>query len=179
MAKTSTAHSFWSILLKTIVVHSVTYFLVGLLAFTLFDYSSTFADPAYNSFMRQTDDPMVAAGPLLQPIRGVMFGIVFYLLQDVIFERKRGWLILWATLVFVGIFATFGPAPGSVEGLIYTTLPAARQLGGMLEVLTQSFLLSWVIYYWLRHPGRKWLDWFLGVLFALTLVLPAMGLLLR
>jgi hypothetical protein len=37
---------------------------------------------------------------------------------------------MWVTLVLVGIFSTFGPAPGSIEGLVCTVLPAARQLIG-------------------------------------------------
>src|SRR3990172_9686644 len=95
--------TFWAITLRTIVVHTVTYFFVGLLAFTLFDYSARFADPALSSFMRQTNDPLVTAGVLFQPLRGLLFGIVFYLLRDVLFRRKNGWLIMWITLVVIGI----------------------------------------------------------------------------
>jgi len=95
------------------VVHTVTYFIVGILAYTLFDYASLFAEPGYSGFMRPTDDPLVTAGPLFQPIRGLLFGIVFYLLQDVLFGKRNGWLICWVTLVFVGILSTFAAAPGS------------------------------------------------------------------
>lgn len=37
--------TFWAIALRTIVVHTVTYFGVGLLAFTLFDYSTSPREP--------------------------------------------------------------------------------------------------------------------------------------
>ena len=169
--------SFWAITWKTIAVHTITYSLVGWLAYTLFDYSAKFAEPAYSAFMRQTDSPLVVAGSLFQPIRGILFGVVFYLLQDVLFSRKRGWLVTWCVLVFIGIFSTFGPSPGSIEGAIYTILPLNGQLGGLVEVLCQSLLLSWILYFWVNHPGKRWLNRLLGVLFIIAILLPIIGLL--
>ena len=49
----------WGIIARTTVVHTLTYFAVGLIAFSLFNYSAQFSDPALSSFMRQTDDPLV------------------------------------------------------------------------------------------------------------------------
>jgi hypothetical protein len=170
--------TFWTVTLKTIVAHTITYFAVGLFAFTVFDYSARFADPSIGCFMRQTDDPLVAAGPLFQPIRGFLFGIVFYRLRDVLFRGRGGWFPMWVMLVLVGIFSTFGPTPGSVEGMIYTTLPIKGQLFGLIEVLLQSLLLSIVVTYWVDRPDSRWLNWILGVLFIIVLLLPALGLLL-
>jgi len=70
----------WGIVAKTTVIHTLTYFAIGLIAFALFNYSARFADPALSSFMRGADDPLVQAGVLFQPIRGALFGFVFYLL---------------------------------------------------------------------------------------------------
>ena len=169
----------WGIIAKTAVVHTLTYFAVGLIAFSLFNYTARFADPALSSLMRQTDDPLVQAGVLFQPIRGVLFGLVFYLLRDVLFRRKNGWLIMWITLVVIGIISTFGPAPASIEGLIYTKLSFIGLGGGFVEVLSQSFLLSAITYYWMNHPEKRWLTWVLGILFIIALILPALGLLAR
>jgi len=171
--------TFWSITLRTIVAHTVTYFFVGLLAFTLFNYTARFADPALSAFMRQTDDPLVTAGVLFQPLRGLLFGIVFYLLRDRLFSRPNGWLVAWVTLVIVGIFSTFGPAPGSVEGFIYTKIPLEGQLGGLTEVLMQSLLLSALTAYWVEHSHVRWLNWVLSILFSVVLLLPLLGLLAR
>ena len=109
--------------LKTTIVHTVTYFIVGLIAFTFLDYSAKYADPIVANFMRQTDHPLVAAGPLFQLLRGFLFGIVFYVLREIIFPQKRGWLTLWLVLVIVGILSPFGAAPSSIEGMLYTVLP--------------------------------------------------------
>jgi hypothetical protein len=169
----------WGIVSRSTVVHTLTYFTVGLVAFSVFNYTARFADPALSSLMRQTDDPLVQAGVLFQPIRGVLFGLVFYLLRDVLFRPKNGWLILWITLVVIGIISTFGTAPGSIEGLIYTKASLNGLWAGAVEVLSQSFLLSVVIYYWVKHPEKRWLNWVLGVLFFIALLLPALGLLAR
>jgi hypothetical protein len=167
----------WTVVAKTTVVHTVTYFAMGLVALGLFRYSKKLADPDLASTMRQTDDPLVRAGVVFQPIRGALFGCVFYMLRDVIFLRPKGWLILWATLVVIGIVSTFGPARGSIEGLIYTKHAFKGLWGGMIEVLAQSFLLSAVTYYWVNQPGETWLTWSLVGLFVIALALPALGLL--
>ena len=168
--------SFLTLTLKTIVAHTITYFLVGLAALTVFNYTALFAQPAVASYMRQTSDPLVALGPALQPIRGILFALVFYPLRDNLFGRPRGWLIIWLMLASLGIFSTFAAAPGSVEGAIYTTIPLRDQFsGGLVEVLTQSFLLSALLYYWVRHPERRWLSWVLGVAFVLVVLMSLMG----
>jgi hypothetical protein len=51
---------------KTVTLHTVTYSLVGLLAYTVLDYGRWFAEPHMKAVMRQTEDPWVMAGPLLQ-----------------------------------------------------------------------------------------------------------------
>jgi hypothetical protein len=101
---------------------------------------------------------------------------VFYLLRDAFFGRKNGWLTMWIVLVVVGIFSTFGPSPGSVEGLIYTTVPVRLHLIGLIEVLGQSFLLSFILFYWVNNAEKRWLTWVLAVVFIIVLVLPALGL---
>lgn len=162
---------------KTVVVHTVTYFVAGLLAYTLGDYEKTFSEPPLSHFMRPTSDSWVMAGPLLQPVRGVIFALALYPLRSVLFGQRRGWLTLWWLLLALGVLSTFGPAPGSVEGLIYTIIPPRAQILGLWEVLLQSFLLSVVLSYWINHPGKRWLGWTLGAAFCIVMMLPVLGLL--
>lgn len=169
--------TFAAITAKTVVVHTITYFIAGLLAFTIFDYTARFAEAGLSSYMRPTDDPLVMAGPLFQPIRGVLFGVVFYLLREVFFGEKNGWLIMWIVLVVLGVLSTFGPSPGSLEGLIYTTVPLGGQLFGLTEVIVQSLLLAVALFYWITHPEKRWIKWVLGTLLVIVLLLPTLGLL--
>ena len=166
------------ILARAAVVHTVTYFVAGVLAFTLFDYGTALVEPPLDGLMRSPDDPMVMAGPLFQPVRGMLFGVVFYLLRDQYFGRRYGWLTMWVVMVVIGTLSTFGPAPGSIEGLIYTTLPLSVQLGaGHIETLGQALALSGLLFYWVRCE-RRWLTWALAGVFVIVMVLPTLGLLL-
>jgi hypothetical protein len=108
-----------SLVVKTVVVHTVTYFIAGVLAYTLNDYKTAYAKPPLSYVMRPTTDTLVIAGPLFQPIRGVIFALAFHPLRAILFGQRRGWLVLWWLLLALGVLSTFGPAFGSVEGLIY------------------------------------------------------------
>jgi hypothetical protein len=74
--------------IKTIVSHTLTYFLVGLVASVVFNYSADFARPELRNYMRQLGDPIIALGPALQPIRGILFALAFYPLREVLFKKK-------------------------------------------------------------------------------------------
>jgi hypothetical protein len=166
-----------SLTIKTIVVHTVTYFVAGILAYTINDYRTTYSQPPLSYLMRPTTDRLVMAGTLFQPIRGVIFALAFYPLRSVLFATPRGWLTLWWLLLALGVFSTFGPAFGSVEGLIYTTIPVRSQLLGLWEVVLQSFVFSFILFRWVDQPNKRWLSWTLGAAFCIVLLLPVLGLL--
>jgi hypothetical protein len=169
--------SFLEVEWKTIVTHTLTYFLLGILSALVFDYSARFADPVVAAYFRQTSDPLVTAGVLFQPIRGMLLGAVLFLLREPLFQRRYGWLTIWVTLVVVGVLSVYIGAPGSLEGLVYTKVPFSLQLSLLPEVLIQTLLFSAFLFYWVNHPGQKWLSWLLVVLFIVILILPALGLL--
>jgi hypothetical protein len=167
--------TFLGLTIKSIVVHTVTYFIMGLLALVFLNYETRFAEPVIREYMRQTNEPIVALGPALQFIRGILFALAFYPLREVLFTRKNGWLVTWLVLVMLGILSTFGAAPGSIEGLLYTNFPIGLQLAGWLEIIPQAFLLSVILYYWVNHPQVKWLGWVLGILYALVIIFSILG----
>lgn len=164
---------------KTIVVHTVTYMIMGMLAYSLLDYESAFARPEMACWMRPLSDPLIMAGPLFQPIRGLVFALVIYLIRGCVFNRRRGWLVLWAVLVGLAVVNTFGPAPGSVEGLIYTVIPVGNQLAGYLEVVPQALMLALIVVHWVEHPEKRWLTWVMTAAFVLAMGLPVLGILAR
>jgi len=171
---------FLNVAIPTVMVHTVTYTVVGIAAMNVFRYTGALRDdPLHRATLRDTSDPRVMAGPLVQPLRGLLFAVVLYLLRGTLFA-PGGWLVLWIMLLAVGIFGTFAPASASIEGWIYLRPSPTRTLwGGLAEILTQSFLLSLLTFLWVTHPGVAWLDWVFGVLFVLALALPALGLLAR
>lgn len=171
----SSQPTLWGLIVKTSVAHTLTYFLMGILAYNFLNYSQAFASGALACFMRPTDSPWVAAGPMLQPIRGLIFALAFYPLREIFFGRRNGWLILGWVLVALGILSTFGAATGSIEGMIYTIIPTS--ITSYVEVVPQAFLFSALLFYWVNHPEKKWLNWVLGILFALVMLMSALGVL--
>jgi hypothetical protein len=162
---------------KTAVSHTLTYFIMGALAAHFLNYAASMARP--ESGMVPFTSPWVMAGPLFQPLRGLVFALVFYPLRECLFGRKNGWLVMGWMLIALGILSTFGPASGSIEGMIYTRVPIGSQLRGWPEVVPQALLLSALLCYWVNHPGKKWLNWLLGIVFFIAMALPILGLLVR
>ena len=160
---------------KTVVSHTLTYFVMGALAFHFLHYADIINNP--NSGMRPMTSPYVILGPALQIVRGVLFATVFYPFREILFGRRNGWLLIAWILIGVGILGTFAAPPGSLEGFIFTTVPITSQLRGYLEIVPQALLLSALLFYWVRHPGKKWLNWLLGVVYAICVLLPILGLL--
>ena len=167
--------SFASITLKTTAVQTVTYFFVGILSFMFLDYTSKYADPAVAVALRPTDHPLVAAGPLFQVLRGFLFGIAFYVLRDAFFTKSRSWLSLWLVLLITGIFSPFSAAPGSIEGVVYSTLPLWFHLMSLPELIIQSFLLAVLTNYWVNHPKKRWLNISFWILFSIIVLLALSG----
>lgn len=162
---------------KTAVVHTLTYFVMGILAATFLNYAERFARPELICWMRPVSDPLVMAGVLFQPLRGIIFALAFFPLRQQLFAKRTGWLLIWWLLVALGILGIFGPTPGSVEGLVYTTIPWLDQVSGWLEVIPQALLLSLGLWLWVRYAEQRWLNWLLGVAFVIVMALPVLGLL--
>jgi hypothetical protein len=173
----TTRPSFVMLAGKTIVCHTITYVICGILVAHFLNYGEIFARA--DSGMRLITDPWVMAGPLFQPLRGLVFASVFYCFRETLFGKENGWMVMAWMLIAVGILSTFAAAPGSIEGMIYTTVPPRYQTRGWLEVVPQALLLSALLCYWVNRPGRKWLNWTLGSIFFLVMALPVLGLLAR
>ena len=110
--------------------HLVTYFVTGILAYSLLDYATLFQSEGFSCLMRPLGSRWIAAGPALQVIRGLIFALALYPFRSVFLADRRGWLKLWGLLLGLAIFSTAGAAPGSVEGMIYTKIPVTAQLRG-------------------------------------------------
>lgn len=159
---------------KTVVCHTITYFLCGAFAYKLLNYQAIIDNPC--SGMRPITSLWVILGTPLQIFRAILFASIFYLLRSVLFGRKNGWLVMAWMLVGIGILGTFGAPAGSLEGFIYTTTPVLMQMKGYLEVVTQAILLSALLCYWVNHASKKWLTWGLGAAYVIAVGLPMLAL---
>lgn len=134
-----------SFILKVTIIHVITYIICGIIFSKLFDYSTLFSSGTTKYFMKPVEGTSTLIGPLVQVIRGVLFGFVLLLIKDVFLEKKLGWLKLWLVILVIGIINTPGPAPCSIEGIVYTKLPLELHLKGAPEVIIQTLLFSYLV----------------------------------
>jgi hypothetical protein len=147
---------------RAALVHFVTYSLVGALFFVLglnvIVFYERNPDPAmlgYQGIFRATDSVWVAAGPLFNIVRGLLFGLVLYPFRETLLTRKRGWATLWALFLVLALFSTIGPGPGSIEGLIYTHVPLSHHLLTPWEGVLQSLAFSLLLIWWEKSTSKR------------------------
>ena len=136
---------------RTTAIHFVTYFLAGLVASTLLNYRWAFEQPVIRDYMVAFDSTALFIGPLLQLVRGMIFGLVLLPFRHLIATRF-GWLWLWALIVGVGILSTPAAAPSSLDGLVYTRLPLWYHAFGLPEVLVQTLIFCLLVWAYARYP---------------------------
>lgn len=168
--------SFWSILYRTVISHTVTYFVTGVVASILLGYATRMIRPDVAPIIRNITDPILIASPLFQPLRAALLTIVFYLLRDVLFSNRKGWLIMWCMLVVIGILTPFSASWGGIERIIFFNLPIGDHIAGWPEVFSQTLFLSIILTYWVDHPKSKRLHVILLVGFILAMLLPIIAL---
>lgn len=149
---TTLAPTFPTFLWRVVSTHMITYFAVGLLAFQLLDYRHLYSETELRHLMRSTSSPWVAAGGALQLVRGALYAVVLWPLNVMLVSRS--WLVLFGLFVGLAILGTAGPAPGSLEGAIFTTLPPRIHLVALPEVLLQTAAFSLCLVAWCRRPAR-------------------------
>lgn len=140
-------------ILKISLIHVLTYIVCGMLAMFVFGYQSSVSQIG----MRDTKSLIVGLSPLFQIIRGFLFGLIFWIVKDTFLHRKNGWLIIWLMILILGVFNTPSTAPGSIEYFIYCEpIPGAWkiELGGLIEILIQTFLFSIISFYFVK-PRTK------------------------
>jgi hypothetical protein len=153
ISKRTNLQKFVSFTFKVIIVHALTYFIFGLIFSNLFNYGELFRQNVIKDFMRPIDSSAVLWGPLLQPVRGLIFALGIWPLRTFLLERKYGWLILWNIMVVFGIISTPAAAPCSIEGLIYSKLPISYHLIGLPEILLQTLTFSFVLIWWVKRQN--------------------------
>jgi hypothetical protein len=134
---------------KVIAAHVITYMVAGLIA------AQTLHLELYSDYMEIMGfRPMEEINGLMliigQIIRGFLLGMVIWWTKDSIIGKKMALLKLWTILIILGIFNTYGPAHGSIEGFIYLDPTRFESMPGnallsMLEVLAQPLLFSLIV----------------------------------
>lgn len=135
----------WQYVTKVTVFHVLTYIVCGIIFSALFNYKELFNEGCMAYYMQPVESTRTLIGPLFQVVRGVIFGCVLLLLRDFIRTEKWGFLKLYALIFVFGIINTPGPAPSSIEGMIYTQTPWMVHLKGAPEIIVQTFIFAWLV----------------------------------
>jgi hypothetical protein len=131
---------------KFVFLFMVTYFVVGLPFLALqsaLPESGRIALDLYEPFR-----PPVFMSVAGQILRGLAFALVFYPFYHVLFENPRGRLILFGAMWGVALFGSVEPQPGSIEGIIYTTISFTEHLLVLIAVALQMLLFVWLFFKW-------------------------------
>jgi len=131
---------------KVIAAHVIAYVVVTIMAIPLtLDYAESMMELMG---FRPLDEINMGAVFFAQIIRGLLFATVIWWIKDSIIGKKFAWLKLWGILIILGIFNTYGPSHGSIQGLVYLApiedLPVSASFG-MLETLAQPLLFSIIV----------------------------------
>ncbi|WP_247233639.1 hypothetical protein [Telluribacter sp. SYSU D00476] len=169
--KTTFATFVWRIT----ATHTVAYFIAGIFALVLLDYDTFFGVGAL-SFMRPTASYWVAAGPGLQVIRGVLLSFFLFPFRTIFFETEKGWIKFWLLSFGLSYLLTLSAAPGSFEGVVYTTIPLRYHLIGLPESLLYLTLFTLLMWGWYRY-SRKIVDIVAITLVSLIVLMSLMGVL--
>jgi hypothetical protein len=149
--------TFIAFVLRVIAVHTVTYFIFGIILSNVFNYGEVFQRAIIRDYMLPMNEHNVILGPFLQPLRGLIFAIGLWPIRSLLIEKKRGWLILWGLLVTIGILSTPSAAPSSIEGMLYSKIPMWYHLMGFPEITLQTLVFSIWLVWWEQRAvkGRE------------------------
>ena len=143
-----------SFVLYVTFAHCITYFICGVIFSQLMGYSEWWKQPVVCDYFRTFDGVASAAGPFIQIIRGLLYGLILIPLIDFI-KQKSGWVKLWVLFVGIGIIGAPAATPSSIEGVVYSKLPLAFHFVGLPEICSQTLLFSVLVYRHLNSTEEK------------------------
>jgi hypothetical protein len=150
------------------VAHTVAYFFAGVFAVVFMNYREHYASKSFELLMLPVNSPMVALGPSLNILRGIMLGFILLSVRSIILGDK-GFLKLAILTLGMSFISTLGPTPGSFEGYIYTKLPLEYHLMWIPETLIYVAMFAGIPYLWYKTE-KKYFNVIAIVLIVLILL---------
>lgn len=100
---------------RVTVAHTAAYFFAGVFAILFMNYREHFTSDSLGMLMLPVDSPIVALGPGLNIIRGILLGILLLSVRETILGEK-GFLKLAILVIGLSFISTIDSTPGSFEG---------------------------------------------------------------
>ncbi len=132
---------------RTIIVHIVTYVIVGMLAYYI-QWSGVYGGPAMQTYMKTPSE----FGPWVIPsqiLRGFILAVALYPFLGRILELKRwGWLSVSSLYLLIG---TIAGSDGVIENIVFTTTPVFFTLATLPEIVAQGLMFGYLLVLWERR----------------------------
>ena len=144
---------------KVILVHVVTYLIVGAAAYQLITkqfYEG--ANPIFSTFMRTQAEPHLWAHVMTwfipgQILRGLLIAVVLYPFFGILNEWAFGkrFLTIAGLYLVLGFWASAVAAPGTIDGMIYMRpeITLYSHLIVQPEIVVQGLALAALIAWWM------------------------------
>ena len=147
-------------LLKFATVHTITYWIVGAIAYPLINKEFYVGDnPVFSSFMVTQEDGELWSKVLVwilpgQLIRGILIGIAFYPFYPILnnWTYKNRFMTIASIYIIIGFWASAVAAPGTIDGMIYMRpeITIMTHLKVQPEIMIQGLLMSAWIAKWMK-----------------------------
>ena len=134
-------------------LHTIAYFIAGLFTVIFMSNSEEFGSETMANILLPVDHWQVAIGLGLQPIRGIIIGLVLLPFRSIILADK-GWIKLAVLILGLSYVSTIAPTVGSFDGYILTKIPLKDHLSGIPETLIYILLFTSLISFWYKYPWR-------------------------
>ncbi|MDR2910825.1 MAG: hypothetical protein LBV47_05625, partial [Bacteroidales bacterium] len=153
----------------------IAYFVAGLFAVVVVNYRELYTTEIMSLFMHSVDTPIVALGPSLQILRGIIIALVLLPLRKVFFEEKYGLIKLGLIIIGLSLLSTIGPTMGSFDGYIYTKIPYMYQILGYPEAIIYVLLFIGIIKITIKYKHKKTITIIPIIIMLLILLMGIMG----
>ena len=90
---------------------------------------------------------------ITQVIRGLACALVLFPFYETITNGRRGIFILFGSMWGLAFFASVDPAPGTIEGMIYTQTTFIEHALVIITIAVQMLIFSWLFIKWETHPA--------------------------
>ena len=147
-------------LLKFATVHTITYLIVGMIAYPLLTKDFYIGENAvFSSFMVTQEDGELWNNVLVwilpgQLLRGILIGLAFYPFYSVLnsWTYQKRFLTIFSIYTIIGFWASTVAAPGTIDGMIYMRpeITLMTHFKVQPEILIQGLLLSAWISKWMK-----------------------------
>lgn len=144
----------WGRIGRFTLLHVVTYLAMGVLFFTLQDYTEAFATQEQFRHFRPLDDPWVAAAIPAQIPRGMLLAWFVAPFVPGLIRRRRGGVLLFVLLFGTTALGAASIVPG-VLGATPTQMTLSTLLVGIPEVAVQMLVFSLAFVAWESRRARR------------------------